>query len=127
MAHDGQVLDGPNGYRLTLVRIGDDVLEMEASYTGNGGFPPVHLHPNQAERFEVLEGALRTVIDGEERRYAEGESFDVPVATPHTMAGDGRAIVRWEIRPPLRSAEFFERLYGGTIDFAEFTDEFRLA
>jgi len=121
------VLEGPNGYRLTLVRIGEDVLEMEASYTGDGGFPPVHLHPRQAEHFEVLEGALRTVVDGEERRYAAGESFDVPVGTPHTMAGDGQALVRWEVRPPLRTAEFFERLYGGTIDFAEFTDEFRLA
>ena len=127
MPHDGQVLEGFNGFRLKLVRIGEEVLEMEASYAGTGEFPPVHLHPNQAERFEVLEGALRTIVDGDERRYAAGESFDVPAGTPHTMSGDGGALVRWEVRPPLRTAEFFERLYGGTIDFAEFTDEFRLA
>jgi quercetin dioxygenase-like cupin family protein len=127
VAHDGQVLEGPNGYRLTLVRIGEDVLEMEASYTGTGGFPPVHLHPGQAEHFDVLDGAVRAIVDGEERRYAAGESFDVGVGTPHTMAGDGRALVRWEVRPPLRTADFFERLYAGDIDFAEFSDEFRLA
>jgi hypothetical protein len=31
--------------------------------------------------------------------------------------------VRWEVRPALRTAEFFERLYSGRVD-AEFLDEF---
>ena len=127
MAHAGQELEGPNGYRLRLVRIDEDVLEMEANYSGEGGFPPEHLHPKQAEHFEVLEGAVLARVAGEERRYEAGATFDVPVATPHTMAADGPARMRWEIRPALRTAEFFERLYGGTIDFAEFTDEFQLS
>jgi hypothetical protein len=29
---------------------------MEATYAGGRQYPPVHLHPNQLERFEVLEG-----------------------------------------------------------------------
>ncbi len=38
MAHAGQELEGPNGYRLRLVSIEDDLLEMEATYSGEGGF-----------------------------------------------------------------------------------------
>ena len=127
MPHDGQEIHGPNGYRLKLVRTGEDVLEMEASYSGQGGWPPEHLHPKQDERFEVLEGAILARIDGVEQRYETGATFEVPVGTPHTVAADGPARMRWEVRPALRTAEFFERLYAGTVDFADFTDEFRLA
>ena len=109
---------------------------MEASYSGEGPMPPSHLHPSQAERFEVLEGTMRAIVDGEERVYEMGESFDVPLATPHQMAAEGPTRMRWEVRPALRTAEFFERLYGqgpgsagemGESFFGEFEDEFRLA
>jgi hypothetical protein len=104
---------------------------MEASYSGTAGMPPAHAHPNQVERFEVLEGTMRTIIGGEERDYAAGESFEVPLDTPHQMAADGPARVRWEVRPALRTAEFFERLHGDGPDSlrnadspAEFLAEF---
>ena len=129
MAHEGQELVGRNGYRLKLVQITEELLVMEGSYSGEGGLPPEHLHPNQDERFEVLEGAVRTVIAGQEHRYRAGEAFDVPAQTPHQMAGDGPARVRWEVRPALRTAEFFERAYSGDpgADFLEtFAAEFQL-
>ena len=124
MAHAGQELHGPGGYRLRLVAISDDLLEMEATYPGGGQLPPEHEHPRQAERFEVLEGAVRAVIGGEARRYAAGESFEVPAGTPHSMGGDGPARMRWQVRPALRTAEFFERLYGGG-DLGTLFDDFR--
>jgi uncharacterized cupin superfamily protein len=40
---------------------------------GGGQLPPEHLHPRQDERFEVLDGAVRTIIDGVEQRAAAGE------------------------------------------------------
>jgi len=99
---------------------------MEGIYAGTGEFPPVHLHPSQAERFEVLEGELRAVVDGSERRYVAGESFDVPAGTPHTMTTDVPTRTRWEVRPALRTAEFFERLYSGEVtDFEAFFEEYR--
>ena len=73
--------------------------------------PPEHLHPKQAERFEVLEGSMRAIVDGEERVYDAGESFEVPAGTPHQMAAEGPTRMRWEVKPALRTAEFFERLY----------------
>jgi quercetin dioxygenase-like cupin family protein len=129
MAHEGQEFVGHNGFRLKLVQISPEVLEMEALYSGEGSFPPEHLHPRQDERFEVLEGAVKTVIRGEKRGYSAGDVFEVPAQTPHQMAGDGPARVRWEVRPALRTAEFFERAYSRDPgpDFLEtFAEEFQL-
>jgi hypothetical protein len=135
----GQEIEGFGGMRLRLVQTGEEtgggLLEMEASYSGEAGMPPEHLHPKQAERFEILEGSMRAIVDGEERIYEVGETFEVPPGTPHQMAAEGPTRMRWEVRPALRTAEFFERLYGsgpgsaqelGEGFFVEFTDEFRL-
>jgi quercetin dioxygenase-like cupin family protein len=130
MAREGQELTGHNGFRLKLLRITEDVLEMEGTYSGEGDLPPNHYHPRQDEHFEVLEGAVRAVVDDEERRYVAGETFDIPAGTPHQMAGAGPARVHWEVRPALRTAEFFERAYSDDPgdDFLEtFAAEFRLA
>ena len=105
---------------------------MEAAYDGSAGLPPEHLHPSQDERFEVLEGRVRAIVGGDERLYGPGETFGVPAGTPHQMAAEGGpARFRWEVRPALRTAEFFERLYGegpGSAreagSFAEFLAEF---
>jgi quercetin dioxygenase-like cupin family protein len=136
LPHVGQEIDGFGVMSLRFVRIDPEELEMEATYSGEAGMPPEHLHPEQAERFEILEGSMRTIVDGEERVYEEGESFDVPPGTPHQMAAEGPTRMRWEVKPALRTAEFFERLYGegpgsaremGESFFAEFDDVFRPA
>jgi quercetin dioxygenase-like cupin family protein len=121
MPHDGQELHGQDGYRLRLISITPELLEMEAIYGGTGQMPPLHFHPSQSERFEVLEGTVRTVIDGAERSYEAGEAFEVPAGTVHQMAADPPARIRWQVRPALRTPEFFETLYSGDIppDFLE--------
>jgi quercetin dioxygenase-like cupin family protein len=139
MASAGQVLEGRGGFRLRLIRTAaetdGELLEMEATYGGDGQYPPVHMHPSQLERFEVLEGAVLTIVDGVERRYEAGDSFEVPAGTPHQMTGDGPAKMLWQVRPALRTAEFFERLFAqahgdpaeeGVNLFEEFSDEIRL-
>src|SRR4051794_19009643 len=130
MAEVGQVIEGPGGFRLRIARIDQEVLEMEATYGGTSGLPPEHFHPRQAERFEGLEGKVRAGVDGTEHSYEAGDVFEVPADTPHQMTGDGPARVNWQVRPALRTAEFFERLYdtepGAIADFlAEFSDEIR--
>jgi Cupin domain len=135
LAHAGQEIEGFGGMGLRLLRVDPEVLEMEASYTGEAGMPPTHLHPSQAERFEILEGSMQTNIGNEGRVYEAGEVFEVPAGTSHQMAAREPTRMRWEVRPALRTAEFFERLYGegpdsaremGESFFAEFEDEFRL-
>ena len=133
MAEAGQEIRGQDGFRLRLVQTaaetGGKLLEMEATYGGTGAFPPEHAHPNQVETFEVLEGSVKAIIDGTERTYEAGETFEVPAGTPHTMAADEPSRMRWEVRPALRTAEFFEQLYSGDSipDLLDkFSDEFRL-
>ena len=117
VAHAGQELEGPGGVRLRLVQTaaetGGALLEMEASYARSGAFPPEHVHPSQDERFTVLEGEVDTLIGGVRRRFTAGEAFDVPAGTAHQVAAAGPARMRWEVRPALRTAEFFEALYSG--------------
>jgi quercetin dioxygenase-like cupin family protein len=134
LAHAGQELRGPGGFRLRLVatgtETGGDVLEMEATYTGTGQLPPEHLHPRQVERFEVLEGSVRAIVAGSESRYSPGEAFEVPAGTPHQMTAEEPARMRWEVRPAMRTAEFFERLYamlageGEDASLADLLEEF---
>ncbi len=122
--------------RLRLDRVDPEALVMEATYSGEAGMPPMHLHPSQTERFEVLEGSMNTKIGDEERVYEVGEAFEVPAGTPHQMAAQEPTRMRWEVTPALRTAEFFERLYGegpgsaremGESFFAEYEDVFRPA
>ena len=115
MAHNGQDLQGPDGYVLRLVSIEPDLLQMEASYGGTGQFPPKHFHPGQDEHFEVLEGVVRTIVDGEERSYEAGDTFDIPAGTVHQMAADPPARLKWEVRPALKTADFFETVHSGDI------------
>jgi quercetin dioxygenase-like cupin family protein len=140
--HAGQEIEGWGGMRLRFVRTAaetdGELLEMEAFYAGGADAPPPHVHPRQTERFEVLEGSFRAVVDGVERRYETGDVFEVPAGTPHQMAAEVPSRLLWQVRPALRTAEFFEGLYGtgpdsmqGASSPAEFlrrfADEFRLA
>jgi quercetin dioxygenase-like cupin family protein len=109
----GQTIEGRDGFRLELVRTEPDVLEMVATYRGDAPMAPMHLHPQQTERFEVLAGAIETVIDGTPRRYETGDVFEVPPGTPHQMGAVGPSRVNWQVRPALRTAEFFAVLHGG--------------
>ncbi len=130
MAASGDVLEDPNGFRLEIVSLDEKLLVMEAGYPGTGDLPPKHLHPSQEERFTVLSGTVRAIVDGEETVHAEGSSFAVPPGTPHTMTADEPARTRWEVRPALRTADFFEALYTGTAGptfLDDFAAEFRLA
>ena len=92
-----------------------EMLEVIASYGPEGHPPPPHFHPAQDEHFEVLEGVVRTIVDGEERSYEAGETFDIPAGTVHQLAADPPARLKWEVRPALKTADFFEAVYGGDI------------
>ena len=138
MPHAGQEIERANGFVLRIESLDDELLDMEARYRGDAPLAQVHLHPAQDEHFEVLEGTIHAVVDGDERFFEAGETFDVPAGTPHQMAAKGPTRVRWQVRPALRTAEFFERFYDALDngfpegvtreDFLEeYSDVFRLA
>ena len=108
---------------VTVKRSDPEVLEVEAEYGPSGKPPPPHLHPAQDERFEVLEGTIHAIVGDSDERHPVGDVFEVPRGVVHQMAAEGPARVRWEVRPALRTAEFFSRLYSGDVD-AGFLEEF---
>ena len=138
MPHPGQEIKRANGFVLRIDTLDPGLLTMEARYQGDAPLAQAHNHPSQDEHFEVLEGTIHAVIDGDERWFREGEEFDVAAGVSHQLAAEGPARVRWEVRAALRTAEFFERFYyaldngfpeGTTAEefLAEYSDVFRLS
>jgi mannose-6-phosphate isomerase-like protein (cupin superfamily) len=99
---------------LTVVRDGPDTLEVEATYAPHGSAPPKHLHPAQAEHFEVLSGSLATRVSDEKRKLEAGDTLDIPAGTAHQMwnPGEEPARVRWQTIPPGRTLQWYRALDG---------------
>lgn len=76
--------------------------------------PPAHVHPRSAERFTVVDGAIRVRIGRRWSVLEAGGSVLVPAGVTHAYAGvpGTAAVVRVEIDPPGRMAEFFTDVYG---------------
>jgi quercetin dioxygenase-like cupin family protein len=121
-------------------------LEVEGTWGPHGSPPPKHFHPNQDERFEVLEGVLAVRVDGDERELRAGDTLEIPRRAVHQMwnAGDVPARARWVTAPAGRTAEWFADIDGllrsgrvgrngmpGVLAFGayltEYRDVFRLA
>jgi mannose-6-phosphate isomerase-like protein (cupin superfamily) len=116
MAYPGQTLTNPaSGERITfretaattdgaLVAID---LELPAGRRVPG---PLHVHPHQEERFEVVEGTMRFRLGRRRVLAVPGEVVVVPAGVAHDFAnaGDGDARVRVEVRPALAMERLFE-------------------
>ena len=77
-----------------------------------GFFKQRHVHTRQVERIEVVAGAMKVTIDGQEHLLGEGDAIEVPAGTPHTQVpvGDGPGRVRIQVRPAGATLEFLEAL-----------------
>jgi quercetin dioxygenase-like cupin family protein len=114
MAGKTSVLTNPvTGMALQILQsaagTGGALLEMEAFYPAGSAVPPPHFHPRQEERFVIVEGGMRAVVGGVRRDLTTGESFVIPAGEVHSMwnPGPGSARVSWQVRPALRTQEFF--------------------
>ena len=119
MARKGEILDNPvTGQRIIFRQTSEDtdgaLLEVESVYTKpTPSRPPVHYHPGQEERFEVLAGELHVVIGGEGRTLGAGETLVVPTGTTHSMWAEAEGVrVNWQTRPALKTEAFFETISG---------------
>ena len=88
-----------------------DELEVLVTYFP-GGPPPRHFHPEQDERFEVVEGTVKVELDGEVRELGAGDSIEIPRGAVHRLwnpaQGDARAI--WRTTPAGRTDQWFRAL-----------------
>ncbi len=125
MARAGDVLYSPTfGERIQFVKTAADthgeLLEMEATNDPNQEWESgvEHYHPQQDEHFEVLEGVLSVMLDGQEHTYVAGEQFDIPCGVVHNMRNRSSKPVRfrWQVRPALNTETFFETVWGLSAD-----------
>ena len=89
-----------------------DLLEVEGSWDAHGSAPPPHFHPDQDERFEVLEGELTAVVDGKERTLRAGDTLDVPRGAVHKMWNSADDLTRavWQTRPAGRTLDWWKAI-----------------
>jgi mannose-6-phosphate isomerase-like protein (cupin superfamily) len=88
-----------------------EFVEMEFILPADCVAPPPHVHPRQVEEYEVIEGSLVVVIDGEWSTFGPGELASVPVGALHTFRNPTGATIRlrnWH-RPAMEFEEFIER------------------
>ena len=64
-----------------------EVFETINTVAARTGGPPIHLHPQAEESYEVLEGALDVFVEGTWRTLTVGEKIVVPPGAPHTVRG----------------------------------------
>lgn len=115
MARAGDVFENPaTGDRIAFLRTAaetnGELVEYEVEYTPRGFATREHVHPEQEERHEVLEGALGVSVAGRERRLGPGDAEVVPPRMPHHVfpVGDGLVKARFTSRPALDTEELLE-------------------
>jgi quercetin dioxygenase-like cupin family protein len=115
MAYAGQIISNPvSGEQITFLQTardtGGELLEFELELSPDGSVPGAHVHPEQEERFHVLEGRMK-FRRGFRRIVAEaGETVVVPAGTVHKFenAGDEVARCRVEVVPALDMEQLLE-------------------
>ena len=95
-----------------------ELVEVEVTVAPNGAVAAAHVHPHQAERFEIVSGALGFRIG---RKTIEAQPGDVVVVEPGTAhrfwnVRDEVAVFRTEITPALQFEQLIETMFGLAAD-----------
>jgi mannose-6-phosphate isomerase-like protein (cupin superfamily) len=83
-----------------------EYVEMEFVLPQGSFAPPPHVHPDQVEEYEVIEGRFDVIIDGKWSSLGPGESASVPVGALHTFKNPTEETIR--VRNWHRPAKSFE-------------------
>ena len=115
MAKTGDRFEMPDGSTYVLVReaaeTAGESVEMEFVLPPGSISPPAHVHPQQVERYEVTEGSLDVMVDGEWQTLGPGDSASVPIGAVHTFKNRSGSLARvrnWH-EPAMRFEEYMER------------------
>jgi quercetin dioxygenase-like cupin family protein len=115
MAYAGQIIKNPvSGETIEFIKTAADtngeLLEIELTLTPDGSVPGAHVHPEQEERFHVLEGTMKFRLGMKTIVAEAGDTVVVPKGRVHRFknAGDGVARARVEVVPALDMEQLFE-------------------
>src|ERR1700712_4926713 len=115
MAYAGQTIENPvSGEKIPFIQTSADtdgeLLEIELELTPDGAVPGAHIHPEQEERFEIVEGTMAFRMGMKKIVAGPGEVVTVPAGKIHAFknAGEETARVRVQIRPALAMETLFE-------------------
>ena len=121
MASSGQVIENPRRKeRVTILQSAGDtdgeLLELLVEEAPTPTHPPLHSHPRQEERMEVVSGVLDYRLGDRVLKAGAGEVAVVQAGVAHTWwnSGSERLVTRVELRPALGFETFMETIYGLT-------------
>jgi mannose-6-phosphate isomerase-like protein (cupin superfamily) len=76
-------------------------------FVNDGQTCPYHRHDRKHETFFVMKGAVRMVVDGEEKILGEGDVLVMPPGQRHLFTGIGPALLLEVSMPSIRQDNFF--------------------
>jgi mannose-6-phosphate isomerase-like protein (cupin superfamily) len=100
-------------FHRTAADTGGDAVVVETIVRPDGFVAAAHVHPNQTERFEVLEGSLGLRVGDREFLAEPGDLAVVPAGVPHRFWNAGHREARFicEVRPALRFESLIETMF----------------
>jgi quercetin dioxygenase-like cupin family protein len=100
-------------FRRTAAQTHGESVLFETIVRPDGFVAAAHVHPNQTERFEIMQGALGLRLRGDELLLAPGEVAVVPPGTAHRFWNAGREDARFlcEVRPALGFESLIETMF----------------
>jgi quercetin dioxygenase-like cupin family protein len=116
VAKTGDVLEMPDGSKYEVTKstedAGGEFVEMVFHLPPGSVAPPPHTHPGLVESYEVLEGELDVMVDGDWRTLGPGDSASVPSDTDHTFKNRSGALVKARNvhRPPARFEDYIAHI-----------------
>jgi mannose-6-phosphate isomerase-like protein (cupin superfamily) len=123
MFRSGDSIENPvTGERVVFIRTAvetdGELCELETVVQPGGFVATAHVHPEQEERFRVLDGMLRFRAGGEEFEVGPGGTITVPPGTPHRFwnAADREARFTCEVRPALHFEQLLETMFALAAD-----------
>jgi mannose-6-phosphate isomerase-like protein (cupin superfamily) len=118
MATAGEVIRNPvtgetTTFLVTAADSGGELLEIEMAADPKAAGATEHIHPKLTERYEMLEGRLSLLLEGNETTVSAGQKLDIPAGTAHSFwnPDDAPARVRVRYEPAGKFEEFIETIY----------------